>query len=58
MRAKAGAETLRAWATHPEHLLVEEIGRRKFYEDYRLQVCEVVRESTFDKADAADSTRP
>ena len=41
------ADTLRAWATHPEHVLVEEIGRQKFYEDYRLQVCEVVRESTF-----------
>jgi heme-degrading monooxygenase HmoA len=41
------AETLRAWATHPEHVLVKEIGRQKFYEDYRLQVCEVVRESIF-----------
>jgi len=41
------AETLRAWATHPEHLAVKALGRRKFYEDYRLQVCEVVRESTF-----------
>ena len=41
------AETLRAWATHPEHVLVKEIGRQKFYENYRLQVCEVVRESTF-----------
>jgi heme-degrading monooxygenase HmoA len=34
-------DTLRAWVTHPEHVLVKEIGRRKFYEDYRLQVCEV-----------------
>ena len=41
------AETLRAWATHPEHLVVKALGRQKFYEDYRLQVCEVVRESTF-----------
>jgi len=40
-------ETLRAWATHPEHAPVQELGRQKFYEDYRLQVCEVVRESTF-----------
>jgi len=36
----------RAWATHPEHVLVKELGRQKFYQDYR-QVCEVVRESTF-----------
>ena len=41
------ADALRAWATHPKHVLVKEIGRQKFYEDYRLQVCEVVRESTF-----------
>jgi len=41
------AETLRAWATHPGRLAVKEIGRQTFYEDYRLQVCEVVRESTF-----------
>ncbi len=40
-------ETLRAWATHPEHVLVKELGRQKFCEDYRLQVCEVVRVSTF-----------
>jgi heme-degrading monooxygenase HmoA len=41
------AETLRAWATHPEHLVVKALGRQKFYADYHLQVCEVVRESTF-----------
>ncbi len=41
------AETLRAWATHPEHLAVKELGRQTFYEDYRLQVCETLRESTF-----------
>ncbi len=41
------AESLRAWATHPEHVLVKEIGRQKFYEDDRLQVGEVLRESRF-----------
>jgi heme-degrading monooxygenase HmoA len=41
------AERLRAWATHPEHVLVKQLGRQKFYQDYRLQVCEVVRESRF-----------
>lgn len=40
-------ETLRAWATHPEHVLVKALGRQKFYADYHLQVCEVIRESTF-----------
>ncbi len=41
------AETLRAWATHPEHVATKQHGRERFYEDYCLQVCEVVRESRF-----------
>jgi len=41
------AEALRAWANHPEHVPVKKLGREKFYEDYHLQVCEVVRESRF-----------
>ncbi len=41
------AETLRAWATHPEHVLTKQLGRERFYEDYHLQVCEVVRELRF-----------
>lgn len=41
------ADTLEAWATHPEHLKVKRLGREKFYAEYHLQVCEVVRESRF-----------
>jgi heme-degrading monooxygenase HmoA len=41
------AETLHAWATHPEHLAVKKIGREKFYAEYHIQVCEQVRESKF-----------
>jgi heme-degrading monooxygenase HmoA len=41
------ADTLRAWANHPEHVPVKQLGREKFYTEYRLQVCEVVRESRF-----------
>lgn len=41
------AETLRAWANHPEHVSVKKIGRDRFYTQYHLQVCEVVRESKF-----------
>ena len=40
-------ETLRAWARHPEHVPVKELGRQRFYTEYHLQVCEVVRESKF-----------
>jgi heme-degrading monooxygenase HmoA len=41
------ADTLRAWASHPEHIAVKKLGRDKFYADYHLQVCELVRDSTF-----------
>ena len=41
------AETLSAWANHPEHLAVKKIGREKFYTEYHIQVCEQVRESKF-----------
>ncbi len=41
------AETLHAWASHPDHLVTKALGRERFYEDYHLQVCEVVRESRF-----------
>jgi heme-degrading monooxygenase HmoA len=41
------AETLQAWATHPEHVPVKELGRQRFYTEYHLQVCELARESRF-----------
>lgn len=47
------AETLRGWATHPEHVPVKQIGREHFYTEYHLQVCEVVRDSTFRRAEPA-----
>ena len=44
------AETLRAWATHPEHIPVKALGREKFYTQYRLQVCQLVRELKFTRS--------
>jgi heme-degrading monooxygenase HmoA len=41
------ADTLHAWAAHPEHIPVKKLGREKFYTEYHLQVCELVRESKF-----------
>jgi heme-degrading monooxygenase HmoA len=40
-------DTLHAWANHPEHIPVKRLGREKFYTEYHLQVCDVVRESKF-----------
>ena len=41
------AEALRAWATHPEHVPVQRLGREKFYTQYHLQVCELMHDSKF-----------
>ena len=38
---------VRAWATHPEHVEAQKMGRSTFYSEYRIQVCRVERESAF-----------
>jgi heme-degrading monooxygenase HmoA len=35
------------WRTRPEHMEAQKLGRKEFYAEYKLQVCEVVRESVF-----------
>lgn len=43
------AESLEAWRTHAGHLVAQRQGREEFYLDYSLQVCELVRESSFEQ---------
>ena len=38
---------MRAWRMHPEHREAQKKGRDSFYEEYTVQVCEVLRESRF-----------
>jgi heme-degrading monooxygenase HmoA len=38
---------LRAWRMHPEHRAAQQKGRDSFYEEYKVQVCEVLREVRF-----------
>jgi heme-degrading monooxygenase HmoA len=33
-----------AWRTHPEHRRVQQLGRDRFFTDYRLRIAEVVRD--------------
>ena len=35
------------WRNHPEHREAQEYGRAKVFSEYRVQVCEQVRESRF-----------
>lgn len=42
-------EAQRAWALHPEHLDAKKKGRADFYQEYRVLICNVARESRFPK---------
>lgn len=44
------ADDLKAWRQHHGHQLVQQQGRAEFFEEYTLQVCELVRESRFQAA--------
>jgi heme-degrading monooxygenase HmoA len=47
------AEALAAWRTHPEHLAAQRAGRNLFYEEFRVQTCEVLRQSNFRRKEPA-----
>jgi heme-degrading monooxygenase HmoA len=40
-------ESIAAWRTHPEHVEAQRKGRAKFYSEFRLTVCEVLREQRY-----------
>lgn len=37
-------ESIRAWKSHPEHLLAQRSGRERWYESYTVQVAQIGRE--------------
>lgn len=47
----------RAWATEVRHVEAKKRGREAFYEEYSLQVCEVIRESRFKASESAGTAR-
>jgi len=40
-------QALAAWREHPEHLIAQDLGRSKYYSEYKVQVCKTVREYSF-----------
>ena len=42
-------EAVRAWSVHPEHVEAKKKGRASFYQEYRVQICSVLRDSAFPK---------
>ena len=37
-------ETHKAWRDHPEHRIAQKLGREKFYAEFKIQICSVIRQ--------------
>jgi heme-degrading monooxygenase HmoA len=44
-------EAVRRWGEHVEHQLVQQLGRARWYEAFRLRICRVESERIFDGQD-------
>jgi len=38
-------ESLTAWRDHAEHRVAQDLGKERYYSEYHIQICELVRES-------------
>ena len=38
-------ESLAAWRDQADHRIAQELGKQRYYAEYHLQICELVRES-------------
>jgi heme-degrading monooxygenase HmoA len=46
-------ETMLAWRNQPDHLEAQELGRKLFYSEYHIQVCQPIRDYSFPKKTGA-----
>jgi heme-degrading monooxygenase HmoA len=42
-------ETMLAWRNQPDHKQAQELGRKLFYSEYHIQVCQPIRDYSFPK---------
>jgi heme-degrading monooxygenase HmoA len=49
-------ETLRNWREQPDHRQAQELGRKRFYSEYQIQVCQPIRDYSFPKKTGASAT--
>ena len=49
-------EAVRHWREQPEHRQAQELGRKLFYSEYRIQVCQPIRDYSFPKKTGASAT--
>ena len=48
-------ESLAVWRKQSDHVAAQQEGRRSYYSDYTLQVCQVLRDSRFVRSQSAAS---
>ena len=41
-------EALSRWREHPEHVRTQQLGRERYFQNYQIEVCELVRAYDFD----------
>jgi heme-degrading monooxygenase HmoA len=49
-------ETMRQWREQADHRQAQELGRKLFYSEYRIQVCQPIRDYSFPKKTGASAT--
>jgi heme-degrading monooxygenase HmoA len=49
-------ETMRVWRNHAEHREAQELGQNLFYSEYRIQVCQPIRDYSFPKKTGVAAT--
>jgi heme-degrading monooxygenase HmoA len=49
-------ETMAAWRNHPRHRVAQQAGRSKWYESYRIEIAEVMREGVFGRPPFTDAS--
>ena len=49
-------ETMRHWREQSEHRQAQELGRTAFYSEYRIQVCQPIRDYSFPKKTGATAS--
>jgi heme-degrading monooxygenase HmoA len=49
-------ETMRGWREQPDHRQAQELGRKLFYSEYHIQVCQPIRDYSFPKKTGAPVT--
>ena len=49
-------ETMLGWRNQPDHRQAQELGRKLFYSEYHIQICQPIRDYSFPKKTGAPRT--